>query len=69
MSFFEKIEEPLMSVGEKLNNNKILQILRDSFMLAFPLTIFGSITLIIANFPFLSDLIGAEAAGTLNALL
>lgn len=69
MSFFDKIEEPLMSVGEKLNNNKILQILRDAFMLAFPLTIFGSITLIIANFPFLANMIGEEAAATLNAML
>lgn len=58
-----------MSVGEKLNNNKILQILRDAFMLAFPLTIFGSITLIIANFPFLANMIGEEAAATLNAML
>ena len=58
-----------MSVGEKLNNNKVLQILRDAFMLAFPLTIFGSITLIIANFPFLANMIGEEAAATLNAML
>lgn len=69
MSWFEKIEQPLMTVGEKLNNNKVLQILRDSFMLAFPLTIFGSITLIIANFPFLSNMIGEEGAAALNALL
>lgn len=69
MSWFDKIEEPLMTMGEKLNNNKVLQILRDSFMLAFPLTIFGSITLIIANFPFLSNLIGEQGAATLNALL
>lgn len=69
MSFFEKIEEPMMKVGDKLNNVAFLRILRDAFMVAFPLTIFGSITLIIANFPGLANLIGDEAAGTLNALL
>lgn len=69
MNVFEKIEGPLMTMGEKLNNNKVLQILRDAFMLAFPLTIFGSITLIIANFPFLSNIIGEEGAAMLNALL
>ncbi len=53
-----QIQAPLMKFGEKLSRNKILQILRDAFMLAFPLTIFGSITLIIANFPFLAQTIG-----------
>ena len=49
---FEKLESAIMVLGEKLNNNKILMVLRDSFMLAFPLTIFGSIMLVIANFPY-----------------
>ena len=49
---FEKLESAIMVMGEKLNNNKILMVLRDSFMLAFPLTIFGSIKLLIANFPY-----------------
>lgn len=69
MNIFDKIEGPLMTMGEKLNNNKVLQILRDAFMLAFPLTIFGSITLIIANFPFLAQIIGESGAATLNAML
>lgn len=69
MGFFEKIEEPIMAIGEKINNIKIFSILRDSFMLAFPLTIFGSIILIIANFPFLGDMIGENALATLQTLL
>lgn len=69
MNLFEKIEEPIMMIGEKLNNNKVLRILRDAFMLAFPLTIFGSIMLIIANFPYLDKLLGAEGVTALqNAL-
>lgn len=52
---FEKLESAIMVLGEKLNN-KILMVLRDSFMLAFPLTIFGSIMLVIANFPYLGSL-------------
>lgn len=39
MNLFEKIEQPIMVIGEKLNNNKALKILRDAFMLAFPMTI------------------------------
>lgn len=69
MSFFDKMEEPIMVIGEKLNNNIILKILRDAFMLAFPLTIFGSITLVIANLPFLDKLLGAERLAILQNML
>lgn len=69
MSFFDKMEEPIMVIGEKLNNNTILKILRDAFMLAFPLTIFGSITLVIANLPFLDKLLGAEKLAILQNML
>lgn len=69
MNSLERFTEPLLEFGSKLAAFKPLEILRDAFMLAFPLTIFGSITLIIANFPFLSNLIGEDAAGTLNTLL
>ena len=66
---FEKLELHIMTVGEKLNNNKILGILRDAFMLAFPITIFGSIMLVIANFPFLDKLIGTENVVLLGEFL
>ena len=69
MSFFDKMEELVMVIGEKLNNNTILKILRDAFMLAFPLTIFGSITLVIANLPFLDKLLGAERLAILQNML
>ena len=69
MKNLDRFTEPLIEFGAKLNNFKPLEILRDAFMLAFPLTIFGSITLIIANFPFLSQLIGETNAATLNTML
>lgn len=69
MNFFDKMEEPIMVIGEKLNNNTILKILRDAFMLAFPLTIFGSVTLVIANLPFLDKLLGAEKLAVLQNML
>lgn len=69
MSFYDKIEGPIMTIGEKINNIRFFSILRDSFMLAFPLTIFGSIMLIIANFPFMESMIGADALATLQAML
>lgn len=59
---FSKIEEPLMKFGERINNILFFQVLRDAFMVAFPLIIFGSVITIIANFPFLNEIIGVEAA-------
>lgn len=69
MNLFEKMEGPIMALGEKLNNNKILRILRDAFMLAFPLTIFGSITLVIANFPYLNKILSPEKLAAFQAML
>ncbi|MGM9531463.1 PTS transporter subunit EIIC, partial [Intestinibacter sp.] len=66
---FDKLESAIMVMGEKLNNNRILMVLRDSFMLAFPLTIFGSIMLVIANFPYLGVLIGEQNLASLQAIL
>lgn len=59
---FSKIEKPLMKIGDKINNILFFTILRDAFMLAFPVVIFGSLVTIIANFPFLNNIIGEQAA-------
>lgn len=59
---FSKIEEPLMRFGDKINNILFFNVLRDAFMVAFPVIIFGSLVTIIANFPFLDQLVGADAA-------
>ena len=69
MNLYQKLESSIMVVGEKLNNNRILKVLRDAFMLAFPLTIFGSIMLVIANFPYLEKIIGSESVVVLKDLL
>lgn len=69
MNMYEKFESSIMLLGEKLNNNKVLMVLRDSFMLAFPLTIFGSIMLVIANFPFLDKMLGEQAVTILKDFL
>lgn len=69
MSFYQKLDSTILKLGEKLSNNTILMILRDAFMLAFPLTIFGSIMLVIANFPFLDKLISPEALTMLKDTL
>ena len=69
MNLYQKLESSIMVVGEKLNNNRILKVLRDAFMLAFPLTIFGSIMLVIANFPYLEKIIGSESVVVLKDML
>ncbi len=51
---FEKLSEQLVPIAGKLNNNRFLSVLRDAFMLAFPLTIFGSIFVVLTNLPFLN---------------
>lgn len=55
------LEDILLPVADKLNNNRYLTALRDGFMVALPLIIFGSIFVVIANFPFLDKLISEEA--------
>lgn len=51
---FEKLSEQLVPIAGRLNNNQFLSVLRDAFMLAFPLTIFGSIFVVLTNLPFLN---------------
>lgn len=56
--FMEFLENMLLPIADKLNNNRYLTALRDGFMVALPLIIFGSIFVVIANFPFLDKLLG-----------
>ena len=46
--------EILLVFAEKIGKNIYLLSLRDAFMLSFPLTMFGSILLVISNFPLIS---------------
>lgn len=63
------LENVLMPVADKLNNNRYLTALRNGFMVALPLIIFGSMFVVIANLPFLDELIGEEAFATYQDLL
>lgn len=56
---FEKLSQFLIPLAGKLNNNRYLTVLRDAFMLAFPLTIFGSIVVVLTNLPFLNKFLSA----------
>ena len=48
---FNKLEKVLGPVADALTKNKILIAIRDGFLLTVPVTIVGSIFLLIANFP------------------
>jgi cellobiose PTS system EIIC component len=61
---FEKLSRFLVPIAGKLNNNRYLTVLRDAFMLSFPLTIFGSIFVVLTNLPFLNKLMSEEAINT-----
>ncbi|MGO4929668.1 PTS cellobiose transporter subunit IIC [Streptococcus alactolyticus] len=63
--FLDSISDKLLPVANKLASNRYLSILRDAFMLAFPLTMFGSIVVVICNLPFLND----EMKALFNKLL
>lgn len=68
-AFMDKLENVLMPVADKLNNNRYLTALRNGFLVALPLIVFGSIFVVIANLPFIDGWIGEEAYATFqNAL-
>jgi PTS system cellobiose-specific IIC component len=66
---FERVSKILVPIAGKLNNNRYLQVLRDAFMLAFPLTIFGSIAVVIANLPFLDKVMSEGSLNTMRSIL
>lgn len=47
----QKLEKFLMPVANALSKNKVLSAIRDGFLITVPITIVGSIFLLIANFP------------------
>jgi len=63
-NFIDKLSEKLVPIASKLGENKYLLVLRDAFMLAFPITMFGSLIVVINNLPFFSG----EMQGTLSTL-
>lgn len=50
--FMDKLSEKIMPLANLLGQNRYLTVLRDAFMLSFPLTMFGSIVVVINNLPF-----------------
>ena len=50
--FLDQIGDKLLPLANKLASNRYLAVLRDAFMLSFPLTMFGSIVVVFNNLPF-----------------
>ncbi|BAC12737.1 PTS system, cellobiose-specific enzyme II, C component [Oceanobacillus iheyensis HTE831] len=59
--FMQLMERFFLPIADKLNNNRYLSALRDGFMVALPIIIFGSIFVVIANIPFLDQLLSEDA--------
>ena len=53
-NFMDKLATKIMPFANKLGSNRYLSVLRDAFMLSFPLTMFGSIIVVLNNLPFFS---------------
>lgn len=84
MEKFNKVlEKFIMPLSVAISNNKYLLALRDAFMLAFPITMFASIILIIQNIPsafgfdkffpkaytsFMNNLLGVVPNATMNIM-
>lgn len=51
----DKLSDKLLPIANMLGSNKYLAVLRDAFMLAFPITMFGSLIVVFNNLPFFSD--------------
>ena len=49
--FMDKISEKILPLANALGQNRYLTVLRDAFMLSFPITMFGSIVVVINNLP------------------
>ena len=64
-NLMDKISEKIMPLANALGENRYLKVLRDAFMLAFPMVMFGSIVIVIMNLPFLSE----STQETLNFLI
>ena len=63
-NFIDNLAEKLTPLAGKLGSNRYLAVLRDAFMLSFPLTMFASIVVVLNNLPFWSD----DLKGTLGGL-
>lgn len=62
--FMDKISEKILPLANALGQNRYLTVLRDAFLLSFPITMFGSIVVVINNLPFFND----ATKGTLSTL-
>jgi len=63
------IDKYMLPLADKLNSNKYLTALRDSFMLTLPLIIFGSVFVVIANLPYLDKILGVSNLAALKGQL
>lgn len=53
--FLDALSDKLLPLANVLGSNKYLAVLRDAFMLSFPITMFGSLIVVFNNLPFFSD--------------
>lgn len=68
-TFQDKLEKILMPIGTKIANNKYLKVLQKSFIAVMPLTIAGSIALIISYFPFIDKVVPADVLNEIITFL
>lgn len=53
--FLDTLSDKLLPLANILGSNKYLAVLRDAFMLSFPITMFGSLIVVFNNLPFFND--------------
>ncbi|MEX2803650.1 PTS sugar transporter subunit IIC [Streptococcus sp. H31] len=60
--FMDMLSQKILPLATALGNNKYLLVLRDAFMLSFPLTMFGSLIVVFNNLPFWPDSLKTQFA-------
>ncbi|SKC61381.1 PTS sugar transporter subunit IIC [Maledivibacter halophilus] len=65
----ELLENKLMPIAVKMNQNRYLASIRDGFLVSVPFIIFGSICVIVPNLPYLNKIIGDSGVENIGSYL
>lgn len=63
------LEKHLLPLGEKIENVKVLRVIRESMIPTTPFIIAGSVALIVLNFPFINEIIPLVIMDSLRSIL
>lgn len=63
------LEKYLLPIATKMSRNKYLGAVREGLVVTMPFLIFGSLTLLVPNLPYLDKVLSAEVIGKITSIL